>query len=103
MAEQRARLAVPLAAGRAIAVGIWFTLGILKIWVIAPIPLGLYLAASVAVTLATIAFKSWRVKGVWSIAAIDVPFVFASQLFALEREPSPGFTAALSVSIFLVV
>ena len=103
MAEQRARLAVPLSAVRAIAVAIWFTLGILHIWVIAPLPLGLYLAASTAVLLTTIAFKSWRVQGVWSIAAVDVPFVFASQLFALDHEPSPGFTAALSVSIFLVV
>ena len=51
MAEQRARLAVPLSAVRAIAVAIWFTLGILHIWVIAPVPLGLYLAASTAVAL----------------------------------------------------
>ena len=103
MAEQRARLAVPISAVRAFAVAVWFTLGMLHIWVIAPLPLGLYLAASTAVMLATITFKSWRVQGMWSIAAIDVPFVFASQLLALEHEPSPGFTAALSVSIFLVV
>jgi adenylate cyclase len=103
MAEQRARLAVPLAAVRTIAIAIWFTLGLLDIWVIAFVPLSLYLVASCAVLLSTLALKKWRQHAAWSIAAIDVPFVFASQFFALSLEPAPGFTAALSVSIFLTV
>ena len=103
MAEQRARLAVPLAAVRTVAIAIWFALGMLDIWIIAPWPLGLYLVSSCGVLAATFAMPKWRAHAAWSIAAVDVPFVFASQFFALGHEPSPGFTAALSVSIFLTV
>lgn len=102
LAEQRARLAIPLAALRTVAVTIWFTLGMLDVWIIAPWPLGLYAVSALLVWFA-MAVPSWRAHGAWTIALIDVPFVFASQVFALGHEPSPGFTAALSVSIFLIV
>lgn len=103
LARQRDTLAVPLALLRLVAVGAWFTLGVLKIWVIAIWPVSLYLLTTAAVLGLMLARPSFRKFGSWLIAAVDVPFVFASQLLALPLESSPSFTAALSVSIFVLV
>ena len=103
MSEQRARLAVPLTVVRLVAIVIWFALGMLDVWMIAPVPLAIYLACSTVVVALTIVMTKWRPHAAWSIAAIDVPFIFLAQFYVLPKEPSPGFTAALSVAIFLVV
>ncbi len=101
--SQRARLAVPLAALRTLAVSVWWLMGYFDVWVVAKWPVGLYALSSALVLGLLLLMPSWRGRGAWALAILDVPFVFASQLLALEHEPSPGFTAALSASIFLVL
>ena len=103
MAEQRARIALPLALVRLGAIVIWFVLGLINFWVIARVPLALYLGLSTGVVIFSATMKKWRAHTAWSIALVDVPCIFLAQYFVLPMEPSASYTAALSVSIFLVV
>lgn len=102
--EQRARLAVPLAALRTGAIFIWWLLGVSDVWLVALLPVGLYALSSAAV-LTVIAFKKdWRARAAWTLGLLDLPFLFGAQLLVLPLEgSSPGFTAALSSSIFVVL
>lgn len=101
--DQRANLAVPLAGLRAIAVGVWFLMGYFKIWVVAPLPVGVYGLISLLVFTVLLIKPQWKGDAAWTLAIIDVPCIFFAQYFALNEEPDPGFTAALSSSIFLAV
>lgn len=104
LSEQRAQLAVPLAALRTGAICIWWLLGFSGVWLVAMLPVGLY-AVSSAVVLTLIAFKKeLRVPFAWSLGLMDLPFLFVSMLLVLPLEKgNPGFTAALSASIFVVL
>ncbi|MFT3711831.1 MAG: adenylate/guanylate cyclase domain-containing protein [Archangium sp.] len=101
--DQRANLAVPLAGLRALAVGVWFLMGIAKLWVVALWPVGIYGLISLLVFALLMIFPRWKGDAAWTLALIDVPFIFFAQYFALNDEKDPGFTAALSASIFLAV
>ncbi|MGV3622153.1 MAG: adenylate/guanylate cyclase domain-containing protein [Archangium sp.] len=102
--EQRIQLAVPLAALRTGAICIWFLLGITHVWIVALVPVGLY-ALSSAVMLTVISLKkSLRAPAAWTLGLMDLPFLFGAQLMVLPMEAgTPGFTAALSASIFVVL
>ncbi|MBL8914876.1 MAG: adenylate/guanylate cyclase domain-containing protein [Archangium sp.] len=101
--DQRANLAVPLAGLRAVAVGVWFLMGLLKVWVVAFVPVGVYGLISLLVFTVLLIKPQWKGDAAWTLAIIDVPCIFFAQYFALNDEPDPGFTAALSSSIFLAV
>ena len=101
--DQRANLAVPLAGIRAVAVGVWFLMGVLDLWVVALWPVGVYGLVSLLVFTVLLIKPAWKGDAAWSLAIIDVPCIFFAQYFALPHEPDPGFTAALSASIFLAV
>jgi class 3 adenylate cyclase len=101
--DQRANLALPLAGLRALAVGVWFLMGVFKLWVVALWPVGLYGLAALLVVGVLLVRPSWKGDAAWSLAIVDVPFIFFAQYFALPDEVHPGFTAALSSSIFLAV
>ena len=103
LVEQRARLALPLAGLRSIAIATWFLMGQLNVWLVAAWPVGLYALSAFAV-FGVLWFKpSWRGSASWTLAVLDVPFMFFAQYSVLPHEPDPGFTAALSASIFLAV
>lgn len=102
--EQRSRLAVPLAALRTGAICVWLVLGLVQVWVVAVVPVGLYAACS-ALTLTVIALnKRLRAPASWTLGRMDLPFLFFAQLTVLPMEAgNQGFTAALSSSIFVVL
>lgn len=104
LGEQRARLAVPLAALRTGAICIWFLLGITHVWIVALLPVGLYALSSAAVLTAIAVNKKLRAPAAWTLGLLDLPFLFGAQLLVLPMEAgTPGFTAALSASIFVVL
>lgn len=100
---QRARLSVPIAILRTGAIAVWWLLGFTGVWIVALWPVGLYAIASALVLVMLLLRPSMRGDGAWALALLDVPFVFASQFIVLGIEPSPGFTAALSASVLLIV
>jgi adenylate cyclase len=103
IAEQRARLAVPLAVLRVLAISTWWLIGWLQIWVVAMVPIGLYAATSAVVLGLMVFAPRARASTAWSLPFIDIPFIFFAQWQVMAREPSPGLTAALTLSIFLTV
>ncbi|MFO0595478.1 MAG: adenylate/guanylate cyclase domain-containing protein [Myxococcaceae bacterium] len=103
LVAQRTRLAVPLAGLRTVAIAAWFLLGVSGIWLVAMWPVGLYGLTAATVFVVSWLKPTWRSTAAWSIALIDVPFIFIAQRQVIPLEPHPGFTAAISASIFLVL
>ncbi len=101
--RHRARLTLPVTGLRSVVVFTWLCLGRLGIWPISPPPVVGYAVVAFLAFLVLLAKPAWRKHGAWLIAVIDIPFVFASQLMVLPLEHSPGFTAALTLAIFVIV
>lgn len=101
MREQRAMLALPIAALRTFAVLVWFGLGITNVWIVSVEAVGVYLGLSLILLVALQAWPGVRERAHWSVALVDVPMIFLSQLLALPKEATPGIAAGLSEGIFL--
>lgn len=103
LATQRFRTAVALAILRAAMVGLWLVIGLLGVWTISFAAVGAYFAISVMVLAGMLLVPRLRPRGAWALALIDVPFIFVSQLKALQVVESPGHLAAMSIAIFISV
>ena len=101
MREQRAVLAVPIAALRLVAVGFWFLAGITQVWIVALEAVGAYLGLSLIALVLLLAWPVARQRAHWSVAVVDVPMIFLAQFLAQPMETTPAIAAALSQSIFL--
>ncbi len=101
MQEQRAALAVPIAALRLVAVAFWFLAGITQVWIVALDAVGAYLALSLIAFVLLLAWPIARPRAHWSVALVDVPMIFFAQFLAQPLETTPAIAAALSQSIFL--
>lgn len=101
MGEQRAGLAVPIAALRLVAVACWFLAGITQVWIVALDAVGAYLALSLVALVLLLAWPIARQRAHWSVALVDVPMIFIAQFLAQPMETTPAIAAALSQSIFL--
>ncbi|MDP1920950.1 MAG: adenylate/guanylate cyclase domain-containing protein [Myxococcales bacterium] len=101
MQEQRAALAVPIAALRLVAVAFWFLAGITQVWIVALDAVGAYLALSLIAFVLLLVWPIARPRAHWSVALVDVPMIFFAQFLAQPLETTPAIAAALSQSIFL--
>lgn len=101
MQEQRAGLAVPIAALRLVAVACWFLAGITQVWIVALDAVGAYLGLSVIALVLLLSWPVARQRAHWSVAVVDVPMIFLAQFLAQPMETTPSIAAALSQSIFL--
>lgn len=101
MREQRAGLAVPIAALRLVAVAVWFLAGITHVWIVALDAVGAYLALSLIALALLVMWPVARQRAHWSVALVDVPMIFLAQFLAQPLEATPAIAAALSESIFL--
>ena len=101
MQEQRAGLAVPIAALRLVAVACWFLAGITQVWIVALDAVGAYLGLSLIALVLLLAWPVARPRAHWSVAIVDVPMIFLAQFLAQPLETTPAIAAALSQGIFL--
>lgn len=101
MQEQRAALAVPIAALRLVAVSVWLALGLTKVWVVALEWVGVYVGLALVVLATVLSRQATRAVAHWTVALVDVPMVFLAQFMVIPWEETPGVAAALSLSIFL--
>lgn len=101
MQEQRAGLAVPIAALRLVAVACWFLAGITEVWIVALDAVGAYLGLSLIALVLLLAWPGARPRAHWSVAIVDVPMIFLAQFLAQPLEGTPAIAAALSQGIFL--
>lgn len=101
MQEQRAGLAVPIAALRLVAVACWFLAGITEVWIVALDAVGAYLGLSLIALVLLLAWPAARPRAHWSVAIVDVPMIFLAQFLAQPLEATPAIAAALSQGIFL--
>ena len=104
LAEQRARLALPLSYLRLVAISIWWLLGFVGIWAeVQLVPVGAYVACTTVVVLVLQTRPALRSYAGWTLPVMDVPFLFLAQALELAHTPNPVMVAAISTGIFVVM
>lgn len=103
LARLRAGLALPLAGLRVAGIGVWFLLGLVGVWTVALVPVGLYGALAALVFVALALRPRWRSAVAWTVPLLEVPAIAFAQLQVLPLMRLPVETAALTVSLLLCV